>query len=247
MENVRQYSNFKLVRPDMIRKYLNRADFKRFVEFGDNLYGVDRRSTKVYLNKPIYTGQAILDLSKVKMNELHYLVIKKNFGDRATLLMTDTDSLVYGIESPDVNKELIKFAEFFDFSNLPEKHELFDTSRKDVVGLLKDEVKGKKTAEFVGLRAKCYSLTDENGVSTSKAKGVSRDVVKDKLKLAQYREVLFSGVSNYQKVRSLVSHEHRIFAQESNKKSLSAYDDKRWILEDGITTRAYGHYMNKMV
>ena len=243
MENVRRYSNFKLIRPDQRDKYTNRADFKRFVEFGDNLYGVDRKTTVVNLNKPIYVGQAILDLSKVKMNELHYLVIKKHFGDRAKLLMTDTDSLVYGIASQDVNKELLQFAEYFDFSNFAEEHEMYDKSRKAWVGLLKlEEV--EEISEFVGLRAKCYSM-DVEGQSKSKSKGVPKSVVKENLKIVQYRNVLFSGVSNYQKVRSIVSHEHRIFAQESTKKSLSAYDDKRWILEDGITTRAYGHFLNK--
>ena len=244
MENVRKYSNFKLVRTDKFEKYVNRADFKRAINFGEHLSGIDRRTTEVKLNKPVYVGQAVLDLSKLLMNTLHYDVIKRQFGNRCKLLMTDTDSLVYGIESDDLSSELSIIKEHFDFSNYPIEHPLYDASRNAQVGLLKDEEGGKSIEEFVGLRAKCYAYSI-GGESKSKAKGVSTSVVKSQLKLGIYKQVLDTNQSDYRTVRSLVSKGHKIYAQAMKKKALSAYDDKRAILEDGITTRAYGHYLNQ--
>jgi hypothetical protein len=244
MENVRKYSNFKLVRTDKFQKYVNRADFKRAINFGEHLSGIDRKTTEVKLNKPVYVGQAVLDLSKLLMNQLHYDVMKGQFGDRAKLLMTDTDSLVYGIESNDITAELSNIKEHFDFSNYPKDHPLYDASRKAQVGLLKDEEGGHHIEEFVGLRAKCYAYSVE-GKSKSKAKGISKSVVKAELKLDVYKRVLETNEPDYRMVRTLTSKAHKIYAQATNKKALTAYDDKRFILEDGITTRAYGHYLNK--
>ena len=243
MENVRKYSNFKLVRTDKFQKYVNQADFKRAINFGEHLSGIDRKTTEVKLNKPIYVGQAVLDLSKLLMNQLHYDVMKKQFGDRATLLMTDTDSLVYGIESTDIIAELADIKEHFDFSNLDKEHPLYDASRKAQVGLLKLEEYIDFICEFVGLRAKCYSYRTAKG-SKSKAKGISKSVVKSELKFEVYKKVLETNLPDYRTVRTLTSNKHRIYAQAAQKKALTAYDDKRWILEDGITTRAYGHYLN---
>ena len=261
MENVRKYSNFKLVRTDKFQKYVNRADFKRAINFGEHLSGIDRRTTEVKLNKPVYVGQAVLDLSKLLMNQLHYDVMKSQFGERAKLLMTDTDSLVYGIESSDITTELSNIKEHFDFSNYPKYHPLYDDSHKAQVGLLKDEEGGRTIEEFVGHRAKVYAYHVTNGCHAcsnkgckilgahthdkSKAKGISKSVVKSELKFDVYKRVLETNITDYRIVRTLTSNKHRIYAQATNKKALSAYDDKRWILEDGITTRAYGHYLNR--
>jgi hypothetical protein len=125
MEDVRKYSNFKLVRTDKFEKYTNRADYKRPVIFGEHLSGIELRTTEVILNKPIYVGQAVLDLSKVLMSRLHYDVMKKHFGNRCKLLMTDTDSLMYGIETEDITADLSAMREYFDFSNYDKKHLLY--------------------------------------------------------------------------------------------------------------------------
>lgn len=60
------------------------------------------KKTEVYFNKPIYVGQAILDLSKTSMFDFHYNYIREKYDDEAELLFTDTDSLMYVIETDDV-------------------------------------------------------------------------------------------------------------------------------------------------
>ena len=66
------------------------------------------KKTDVFFNKPIYVGQAILDISKTLMFDFHYKYIKKNYGDKAELLMTDTDSLVHLIQTDDFYEDIKK-------------------------------------------------------------------------------------------------------------------------------------------
>ena len=243
MEDVRKYSNFYLVRSGkQWDRTVNRPDFKTSTAFGEYVSGVFRHKTTVVLNKPIYAGQAVLDLSKLHMFHLHYDVVKATFGDRARLLMTDTDSLVYVLKSPDLIAELRSMAEHFDFSNLPTDHPLHDSSRKDVVGLLKDEFEGQPISEFIGLRSKMYSLLTCDGKSKAKAKGIPKSVTKRTLPHERFRAALFDENPCSADFHQLVSKKHVVSVTKQTKKALSAYDDKRYINPDGITTLAYGHY-----
>lgn len=81
---------------------------------------------KLLLNRPIYIGQAVLDISKTIMYNFHYNYIKRKFGDRAQLCFTDTDSFLYDIKSVDVYEEIAIDKDLFDFSNYPNTHKLFD-------------------------------------------------------------------------------------------------------------------------
>ena len=69
------------------------------------------------LNKQIYVGFTVLDLSTWKMYDFHYNFIKKIFD--AELLLTDTDSLAYEIKSENVYEEFFEWKDLFDFSNYP--------------------------------------------------------------------------------------------------------------------------------
>ena len=115
----------------------------------------------MYFNKPIYVGQAILDLSKTLMFDFHDNYIRKKYGDRAELLFTDTDSLMYLIPTEDfyqgINKNIKRK---FDTSNYPEKRpsRIKTGINKRVVGKFKDEAAGKQITHFVGLRPKLYKL-----------------------------------------------------------------------------------------
>jgi hypothetical protein len=243
MEDVRKYSNFYLVRSGkQWKRTVNRPDFKSSIAFGEHVSGVFRHKTEVLLNKPIYVGQSVLDLSKLHMFKLHYDVVKPTFGDRARLLMTDTDSLVYEIKSPDLISELKGMAEHFDFSNLPTDHPLYDPRRKDVVGLLKDEFKGQAIREFIGLRSKMYSVLTCDGKSKAKAKGIPKSVTKRTLPHDKFRKALFDKDPCSADFHQLVSKKHIVSIAKQTKKALSAYDDKRYINDDGMTTLAYGHY-----
>ena len=128
------------------------------------------------LNKPIYAGFSILDLSKLLMYEFHYNYIKRKFN--ANLLFTDTDSLIYEIETKDVYKDFYTDKNLFDFSDYPQDSKFFDLVNKKVIGKMKDEFKGKIISEFVALNSKMYSLIPVDGREIKKAKGVNINVAK---------------------------------------------------------------------
>ena len=114
------------------------------------------------MDRPSYVGQAILDISKTVMYEFHYNVIKKMYGDKAQLLMTDTDSFCYHIHTEDVYKDMAGMDVEFDTSNYPKNHPLYSEKYKKVIGLMKDETGGIPITEFVGLRAKWVMLKRRN-------------------------------------------------------------------------------------
>lgn len=96
MENIRNRLNFNLVHTKKgLQRLVSKPSFESFTIFNSDLVGVKNKNVKLLLNKPIYTGMSILDLSKLFMYEFHYGFVKKQYRENAKLLMTDTDSLFY--------------------------------------------------------------------------------------------------------------------------------------------------------
>ena len=124
------------------------------------------KKTEVKMNKPIYLGQAILDISKTLMYEFWYDYIKLKYGDKARLCYTDTDSLVIYVETEDFYKDIAGEVEkWFDTSNYDKNDErpLLIGKNKKVIGMFKDELGGKIMTEFIVLRVKVYAyLKDDN-------------------------------------------------------------------------------------
>ena len=203
------------------------------------------KKTKVLFNKPIYLGMCILDLSKTLMYDFHYNYMKKNYGEKAKLLFTDTDSLAYEVQTEDFYRDISgDVATKFDTSNFPKDHPsgIEAGHNKKVVGMFKDEAGGQIIEEFVGLRAKLYSYKMLEGKEEKKCKGVKKPVVKKSIKFDDYKKCLFTGKEQLRKMNVIRSHKHDIYTEEVNKIALSANDDKRFILDDGIHTLAHGHY-----
>jgi hypothetical protein len=96
MENIRNRVNFSLVHTKkQLKKLVSKPSFEMFTIFNSHLVGVKNKKVKLLLNKPIYIGMTILDLSKLFMYQFHYGFIKTQYRENAKLLMTDTDSLFY--------------------------------------------------------------------------------------------------------------------------------------------------------
>ena len=126
--------------------------------YNEDLAAIKQKKKDLLLNKPIYAGMCILDLSKLHMYQFHYDVIKKTYQDKAKLLFTDTDSLCYHIRTDDFYKDMRDSKELYDMSNFDPSSEFYDDTNKKVLGKFKDECDGKPPSEFVGLRPKMYSL-----------------------------------------------------------------------------------------
>ena len=202
------------------------------------------KKTKICYNKPIYLRMSILDLSKNLTYDFHYNYIKNKHGTKANLLFTDTDSLMYEIETEDFYTDIANDVDkWFDTSDYPNDHPsgIRTGINKKVIGKFKDEACGKQIEEFVGLRAKLYSYK-MTGEDHKKCKGIKKNIIKKAITHDDYKECLFSKREEMRKMVIIRSEKHELYTQQINKVALSAEDDKRIIMEDRISTLAYGHY-----
>lgn len=118
------------------------ALFYRFKIFNADLVGVENKKVKLLLNKPVYIGQTILDLSKLVIYDFHYNFMKNLYEDNIKLLFTDTDCLMYEIETPNLKEDIVKYYSMFDLSNYPVDHPLHDDANKKIVLKFKNETAG---------------------------------------------------------------------------------------------------------
>ena len=243
IENLRKRVNVTLINePEKLLKYCAKPTYVSSKIFNENLVAVHKIKESLTLNRPAYVGMCILDISKTLMYDFHYNYIKKKYGKNAKLLFTDTDSVTYNIKTEDVYKDFWADKDKFDFSSYKETSDFYDLKNKKVIGKMKDETAGVPIAEFVGLRSKMYSYVtnDEKGCKT--AKGIKKNVVRNLLKHEDYKNTLFNNRQMFHKMKSIRSENHKIYSVEINKKSLLCFDDKRYILSNGIDSFAYGHY-----
>ena len=246
MENIRSRVDVKLVNDKKRAEKLSaKPNYKHCNTFSENLVAIHMKKTKLDFDKPVYLGMCILDLSKTLMYDFHYNYIKKKYGDKAKLLLTDTDSLMYEIQTEDFYKDISgDVKDRFDTSDYKSDHPsgILSGFNKKVLGMFKDEANGDIIDEFVGLRAKLYSYKMFKGEESKKCKGVKKSVVKKSIKHEDYKTCLTTGNEQLRKQNIIRSYKHEVYTEEVNKIALSASDDKRYILEDGINTLALGHY-----
>ena len=244
MENIRNRVDIRLINERRIaEKLVSKLNFKHITILDENLVSVHMQRTRLFFNKPIYCGMAILDNSKILMYDFHYNYMKKKF-ENVQLLFTDTDSLCYEIETEDFFKDISADVDRkFDTSNFDKDHKsgLFSGKNKKVIGMMKDEAGGKIIKEFVGLRAKLYSYKMHSGSETKKCKGIKKSVIKNGITHEDYKKCLFSKKPSFRKMNVIRSHVHNIYTEKINKVALSGDDDKRIIMKNGINTKAIGH------
>ena len=149
MEDVRNRIKLHLTTDDnnAIRQF-SKPLFKQAREV-DGLYMIEMLKDTVEMNKPIYVGTSILDISKICMMRFHYDVIDKHFEGRYNYPYSDTDSFVYQIEREDI------------YQRMQDNPQYFDLTDNMTIGLFKDEMKGLLTSSFCALNPKCYSYTHQ--------------------------------------------------------------------------------------
>ena len=235
MENLRKRINARLLNNEKVfLEYTSRLTHITHKMFDKDYAAIHEIKPVLTLNKPIYVGFTVLDLNKWKMYDFHYNFIKKNFD--AELLFTDTDSLTYEIKSEDVYEEFFKHKHLFDFSNYPKDSKFFDETNKKIIGKMKDESEGKIIDEFVGLKSKINSMLSDDGKESNTAKGVNIAT-----EFNEFKDTLFNKKVVRHKMKRIQSKKHKLGTYEINKISLSCFDDKRFVLNDGIHMLAYFH------
>ena len=251
MENVRNGVDIRLCSSkNEAVKLFSKVNFDRCTIFSENLIAVHMHKTKIKLNKPIYLGMSILDLSKTLMYDFHYNYIKPKYGKNANLLFTDTDSLMYEIRTKDFYKDIAcDVINKFDTSNYPKEHPsgILTGKNKKVIRMMKDECGGYQIIEFVGLSSKLYSFTTtsdkDDEKEKKKCKGIKKYVIKKDISFENYKTCLFNGTEETRKMNLIMHKKHDLFSVCTEKIALSSKDDKRILLHDKINTLAHGHYL----
>ena len=136
------------------------SSYARANIFSEDLTGIQLHQSRLVLNRPVFVGMSILDLSKHLMYDFYYNQMKAQYGERCQLLYTDTDSLLLEIQTEDVYEDMAAHLSFYDASDYPMDHPLYSLWNKKVLGKMKDECCGCPIEEYIGLRLKMYSILE---------------------------------------------------------------------------------------
>ena len=221
---------------------ISKPNFHACTIFNKNLVAIELQKLEVVMDKTIYIGLCVLDISKTVLYEFHYDFALKKFGSDCKLLYTDTDSLIYEIKGQDVYQIMKDNIERFDTSDYhPDNMYELPLVNKKIPGLMKDECNGKIVTEFIGLRSKMYCLQVENQDYVKKAKGVKSEVIKRTIDSGHFRDCLFNSNQIYRDQCKISSKYHKMYTEKFNKLALSSYDDKRFLLNKSTDTLPWGH------
>ena len=240
MEDVRNRIKVELVKNTNERKilrYQSRLDFDGIHKSYQDYDSYTFKSNIIKMEKPIYLGFTILELSKLLMYETYYDKLQKYFGvDGIQIHYQDTDAFVMSIRTTDIIKDLSKLPDqykMFDFSNLNKEHKIFWNDFKKIPGYLKMETpKSLYTDKFVCLRSKCYAYTTNIDEYNNKFKGIAKGYKKE-ISFDQYYKCLKNEIYDRTcKQFCIRNHDHGMYLQQITKKSLNPLDDKReYIIE----------------
>ena len=215
MENIRNHKDIKLVTSD--KKYLKydmKPHFKDGHPFSKHLFAVKMGKREITMNKPVYLGLAILELSKTLLYEFHYDYMRPKYGSKFRLCYIDTNSFIYEIETEDFYRDIAKDVEKrFDTSGYSK-----DDNRprpigenKKMIGLMKDELGGKITTELVALRAKMYAYRKiDTEVEEKRCKGTKKCRISESLTFVDYKTCLFDGETIYRE-QTLLENKHEVY------------------------------------
>ena len=200
------------------------------------------KKTKVKMNKPIYLGLSILEISKTLMYEFWYDNMKPKYANNVKLCYMDTDSFIMNIKTNDFYKDISNDVENrFDTSNYEVKRPLSTGKNKKVIGLMKDELGGKIIMEYVTLRPKTNSFLTDDGKEDKKAKGTKKCIIKKKIKFNDYKKYLFNDELILKSQQRFISKKHNVYTENINKIALSNNDDKRIVSSNKISSYPYGY------
>ena len=249
VENKRRRLNFKLANsPKKLLKYSSNPSFYSSVIFNENLVGCHLLKEMCVLDKPIFIGQAVLDIAKLIMYKLYYVKMKeyeRKLNCKIEVVGSDTDSLFLEIKDCSVYEKLLPAMmedDLLDTSNFPKDHQLYSIKNKARLGCVKDESGGEPYYEWILLKPKSYSLKSlVRKIEYKKAKGVKRATVAKVLNHDKYKCAYIQKKALYVKQRRISSKNHFLSTIDFTKKSLSAFENKRYWVNANYSL-PFGHY-----
>ena len=244
MENIRNHKDIKLVTTDKKRnKLVSEPNYHTINLISEDLSIIEMKKTKIKMNKPIYLGLSVLEISKRLMYEFWYDYMKPKYGNDIKLCYMDTNSFIMNIKTNDF---YFYVENRFDTSNYEVNRPLPIGKNKKVIGLMKDELGGKIIMELVTLRPKTYLYLTDDGREDKKAKGTNKCIIKKMIKFNDYKKCLLNDEVIFKSQQRFISKKHNIYTENIDKIALSNNDDKRIISSDKITSYPYG-YRDKIV
>jgi len=217
---------------------IDKPNFHSRSVFSEHLVAIEMRKFEIKLDKLIYMGMCILDISKTCLYEFHHAYMLPLYHEKYKIMYTDTDSFIYHIECDNVYDIIKHDIAKFDTSDYPtenayvfhsslKKVPVFLSSIKKVPGLMKDENNGAIMIEFVGLRAKMYALRVNDKKDAKKAKSVKSNVVARTITFNDYTRCLQDEIEMTRTQSCIRSKLHEVYMISETKIALSPYDDKR--------------------
>ena len=229
MENIRKQRDIKLTTDKKRSKLVSEPNYHTMIYISEDLSITEMNKTKIKMNKLIYLGLSILEISKLLMYEFWYDYMKPKYGNNVKLCYMDIESFIMNIKTEDFYKDIADVVEKrFDTSN-------FEVNRPLLTG------KNKKFTEFVTLRPKTYSYLTDDCKEDKKAKGTKKCVIKRMLKFNDYKNCLLRDEVVLKLQQRFISKKHDVYTENINKIALSNNDDKRIVLSDTITSYPYGY------
>ena len=246
MKNIRKHRDIKLVTTDKKRsKLVSEPNYHAINLISEDLSITEMKKTKVKMNKPIYLGLSILEISKILMYEFWYDYMKPKYNDNVRLCYMDTDSFIMNIKTNDFYKDIANDVECkFHTSNYEVKRPLPIGKNKKVIGSMKDELGGEIIMQFIALRPKTLTdnscLTDNDKID-KKAKGTKKCVIKKMIKVDDYKKCLLNDKVILKSQQRFISTKHDVYTENVNKIALRNDDDKRIVSSNKITSYPYGY------
>lgn len=234
-----------------LSKHILSPRFSNFKIINDNLVIVFQSTARCRLNKLYTIGFTVLERSKDFMYRQYYNEIKPRLGD-VEVLFSDTDSFCLQVKNNAVTDNLAKLKGIMDYSNYPSEHPNFSHKQKNQLGLFKDELKGGKILDYVGIRSKTYSLKiqpylgggkklkqKKTSFILSTAKGV-RTGYKKPIPFNDFKKCI-KTISRVNVTQfHITSKQHVLATTKVRKTAWTSFDDKRWLFHCGVHSTPYG-------
>ena len=158
MGNITKHRDIKLVTTDKRRNQLvSEPNYHTTKHFSEEFFPIEKKKTKVRINKSVYLGMSILNNSETLMYEILYDYIKPKYQDNAKLCYMDTDRFIIHIKTKNFCKDIADDVKKKGTSHYEVDRLLPKGMNKKVIGLIKDELGENIITEVVALRPKTYS------------------------------------------------------------------------------------------
>jgi hypothetical protein len=248
LRNEFKNTDYKLVHsPEYFRQLAAKTTFHSCQRINPNLVGVQMNRDEVLCRRPIYAGVTVLDISKEHFYKFHYNFMQRLYPtNHLEYIAGDTDSFIYLCreelhDQSDIYERMKKNSHYFDLSNFSNANGMKCDINKRRAGFMKDMYAPMVPEIFIGIRSKVYAVQLNDGKTDKKVKGLKRSIIAT-LTMSEFENCVTRHKTTRHTFYNIGSQRHKVMTRKYVKVGLNPVDDKRYLLDDTISTLAYGHY-----